>query len=45
MRAGIISLVLAYILSQFFRAFLAVMTSYLAADLATTPQVLASAAG
>jgi predicted MFS family arabinose efflux permease len=45
MRAGIVSLVLAYILSQFFRAFLAVMTPYLAADLATTPQVLASASG
>lgn len=45
MRAGIVALVLAYVLSQFFRAFLAVLTPVLAAELATTPALLARASG
>lgn len=45
MRAGIISLLAAYVLSQFYRAFLAVLSPALTADLAATPQDLAAASG
>jgi predicted MFS family arabinose efflux permease len=45
MKAGIASLVAAYVLSQFYRAFLAVMTPVLAADIGTTAEDLASASG
>ena len=45
MRAGIISLLAAYVLSQFYRAFLAVLSPSLTADLAATPQDLAAASG
>lgn len=43
MRAGIFLLGLAYVLSQFFRAFLAVLTPLLERDLGTTPDDLANA--
>jgi predicted MFS family arabinose efflux permease len=42
---GIASLVAAYVLSQFYRAFLAVLTPVLAADIGTTSATLASASG
>jgi predicted MFS family arabinose efflux permease len=45
MRIGIAALVLAYVLSQFYRAFLAVMTSVLTKDLGVTAAELASASG
>lgn len=45
MRAGIVSLVLAYVLSQFYRAFLAVLTPVLGTDIAATPESLATASG
>ncbi|GAB1478906.1 MFS transporter [Paracoccaceae bacterium] len=45
MPVAIASLVLGYVLSQFYRAFLAVLTPVLAADLGTTPESLASASG
>ena len=45
MRAGIISLVLAYVLSQFYRAFLAVMSPVLMADMGLTAGDLADASG
>jgi predicted MFS family arabinose efflux permease len=45
MKAGIASLVAAYVLSQFYRAFLAVMTPVLADDIGTTAEDLASASG
>jgi predicted MFS family arabinose efflux permease len=45
MRIGIISLVAAYVLSQFYRAFLAVLTPALSTDLGATPEDLASASG
>lgn len=45
MRGGLIALVLAYVLSQFYRAFLAVLSPVLAADLGATPAILASASG
>lgn len=45
MKAGIISLVLAYVLSQFFRAFLAVLSPVLTADLGVSPADLADASG
>lgn len=45
MTAGILALGLAYVLSQFFRAFLAVLTPVLARDLGTTPDDLALASG
>jgi len=45
MRIGIAALVLAYVLSQFYRAFLAVMTPVLTADLGVTAADLASASG
>lgn len=45
MKLGIACLVLAYGLSQFYRAFLAVLTPDLAADVGTTPSDLALASG
>ena len=45
MRAGIITLIAAYVLSQFYRAFLAVMTPALKTDLGVTPEELAQASG
>jgi len=45
MRIGIAALVLAYVLSQFYRAFLAVMTPVLTEDLHVTAAELASASG
>ena len=45
MQLGLILLALAYVLSQFFRAFLAVLTAPLAADLGVGPDVLATASG
>jgi MFS family permease len=45
MRIGITALILSYILSQFYRAFLAVLAPILAADLHTTPETLAAASG
>ena len=45
MNAGIISLVLAYVLSQFYRAFLAVMAPDLEASIGAGPAELASASG
>lgn len=45
MRAGLALLCLAYVLSQFFRAFLAVLSAPLARDLGTGPDDLALASG
>jgi MFS family permease len=45
MKVGIASLVLAYVLSQFYRAFLAVMSPVLTSDLALSPADLADASG
>ena len=45
MKAGIVSLVLAYVLSQFYRAFLAVMSPVLIADLGVSAADLADASG
>ncbi len=45
MAAGLAALVLAYVLSQFFRAFLAVLAPALGADLGATPEDLAFASG
>lgn len=45
MKAGLAALVLAYVLSQFYRAFLAVLAPSLAADLGATPGDLATASG
>ena len=45
MKVGIAALVLAYVLSQFYRAFLAVMSPVLTADLGVTAADLASASG
>ncbi len=45
MRVGIAALILAYVLSQFYRAFLAVLTPVLKADLGLTAADLASASG
>lgn len=45
MRIGIAALILAYVLSQFYRAFLAVMTPVLKADLGLSAADLASASG
>ena len=42
---GIVALLLAYVLSQFYRAFLAVLTPILKADLGVTAADLASASG
>lgn len=45
MRIGIAALILAYVLSQFYRAFLAVLSPVLKADLGVTAADLASASG
>ncbi len=45
MRAGLVSLIVGYVLSQFYRAFLAVLAPVLAVDLGATPEALASASG
>ncbi|WP_299553604.1 MFS transporter [uncultured Tateyamaria sp.] len=45
MQTGLILLALAYVLSQFFRAFLAVLTGPLEVELGITPDVLATASG
>ena len=45
MRFGIAALVLGYVLSQFYRAFLAVLAPVLQADLGATPAQLADASG
>lgn len=45
MQLGLILLALAYVLSQFFRAFLAVLTAPLEAELGLTPDILATASG
>lgn len=45
MRAGIVTLVVAYVLSQFYRAFLAVMAPVLNADIGATPEDLSRASG
>ena len=45
MQAGLIMLCLAYVLSQFFRAFLAVLATALERDLAATAEDLAFASG
>lgn len=45
MQAGLIVLCLAYVLSQFFRAFLAVLTTDLARDIGATAEDLALASG
>lgn len=45
MRAGIVSLLAAYVLSQFYRAFLAVLSPVLIKDIGVTPEDLAAASG
>lgn len=45
MRIGIAALILAYVLSQFYRAFLAVLAPILAVDLNASPEALAQASG
>ena len=45
MIAGIVSLCLAYVLSQFFRSFLAVLTGILGQDTGVTPDDLSTASG
>ncbi|KIC40476.1 MFS transporter [Ruegeria sp. ANG-R] len=45
MQAGLVILCLAYVLSQFFRAFLAVLTTDLGRDIGATPEDLAFASG
>jgi predicted MFS family arabinose efflux permease len=45
MRAGLAALIFAYVLSQFYRAFLAVLAPVLEVDLAALPADLASASG
>ncbi|UWQ29024.1 MFS transporter [Leisingera sp. M527] len=45
MQAGLVLLCLAYVLSQFFRAFLAVLSSVLAQDIGAAPDDLAFASG
>ena len=45
MNAGIIALIAGYVLSQFYRAFLAVLSPVLIADLGATPEILATASG
>ncbi|KUJ73261.1 MFS transporter [Ruegeria marisrubri] len=45
MRAGLVVLCLAYVLSQFFRAFLAVLTADLGRDIGAVPEDLAHASG
>jgi sugar phosphate permease len=45
MRIGLLALILAYVLSQFYRAFLAVLSPVLTAGLGVTAAELASASG
>lgn len=45
MRAGIVCLILGYVLSQFYRAFLAVLTPVLKSELGATAEDLAAASG
>jgi MFS family permease len=45
MRIGLVALILAYVLSQFYRAFLAVLSPVLTAELGVTAADLASASG
>lgn len=45
MRAGIVCLVLAYVLSQFYRAFLAVLSPVLTSEIGAMPEDLAAASG
>lgn len=45
MQTGVVSLILAYVLSQFYRAFLAVLAPALKADLGATPADLSYASG
>ena len=45
MNAGIVTLVIAYVLSQFYRAFLAVMTPVLSADIGASAEDLSRASG
>jgi len=45
LKIGIVVLVLGYVLSQFYRAFLAVLAPELYTDLNTTPEILATASG
>jgi len=45
MKAGLVVLCLGYVLSQFFRAFLAVLTVHLGRDIGATPKDLAFASG
>ncbi|SDX37054.1 Predicted arabinose efflux permease, MFS family [Ruegeria halocynthiae] len=45
MQAGLVVLCLAYVLSQFFRAFLAVLTTDLGSDIGASPEDLAFASG
>lgn len=45
MRIGIVILIFGYVLSQFYRAFLAVLTPALEAEIGATPDDLASASG
>jgi predicted MFS family arabinose efflux permease len=45
MRAGLIALILGYVLSQFYRAFLAVLSPVLMTELGATPEILAAASG
>ena len=45
MKAGIAALIFAYVLSQFYRAFLAVLTGVLGRDIGATPDDLAAASG
>jgi len=45
MTPGILLLALAYVLSQFFRAFLAVLSPFLREDIGSTPDTLAAASG
>ena len=45
MRVGLVVLVVAYVLSQFYRAFLAVLTPALNADIGASPEDLAFASG
>ncbi|MGQ0610104.1 MAG: MFS transporter [Paracoccaceae bacterium] len=45
MRAGLVALILSYVLSQFYRAFLAVLAPALAADIGADAKALAQASG
>lgn len=45
MKAGFVAVTLGYVLSQFYRAFLAVLSPALSADLGAAPETLAAASG